>query len=101
MSDSSCLMHYFSMFGYQIINMLLLSLWISDETLFLVFSILLLGVWISDETSLLMFNILLLGVWMSDKTFLLVFDMLLLAICYLMRHSFLCLIYYFSVFVTR
>ena len=52
MSDSSCLMHYFSMFGYQIINMLLLSLWISDETLFLVFNILLLGVWISDETLL-------------------------------------------------
>lgn len=41
------------MFGYQIINMLLLSLWISDETLPLVFIAGLLGVWISDATLLL------------------------------------------------
>ena len=37
---------------------LLLGVWISDETLFLVFDMLLLSVWISDETPLLVFDIL-------------------------------------------
>ena len=41
---------------------LLVGVWISDETLLLVFDILLLGVWISDETLLLVFDIFLLGV---------------------------------------
>jgi len=73
-SDCSCLMHYFSVFGYQIINMLHLSLWISDETLLLVFNILVLGVLISDETLYLVLYILLFGVCISHGTLLLVFD---------------------------
>ena len=58
MSDSSCLMYYYSVFEYQmehfllVFDMLLLSVWISDETILLVFDLLLLGVWISDETLL-------------------------------------------------
>ena len=36
-----------------------------------------LGVWISDETLLLVFDFLLLGVWISDEILLLVFDILL------------------------
>ena len=44
-------------------DILLLSVWISDETLLLVFVISLLRVWISDETlALLVFDILLLSV---------------------------------------
>ena len=39
----------------------------------LVFDILLLGVWISDETLLLVFDILLLSVWISGETLLLVY----------------------------
>ena len=61
-------------------DILLLGVWMSDETLFLVFDILLVGVWISDETLFLVFDILLLSVWISDDSL------------------FPCLIYYFSVF---
>ena len=42
--------------------MFYINIWISDETLLLVFEILLLGVRISDQTLFLVFNILLLGV---------------------------------------
>ena len=43
----SCLIYY-----------LFLDVWISGETLLLVFDILLLGVWISDEILLLVFDLL-------------------------------------------
>ena len=43
----------------------MLDVWISDETLFLVFDIVLLGVWISDEILLLVFDLLLFSVWMK------------------------------------
>ena len=42
--------------------LIILSVGISDKTLFLVFDILVLGVWISNETLLLVFDILVLGV---------------------------------------
>ena len=58
------------------------------------FDILLLRVWISDETLLHLFNILLLDVWISDETFLLVFDVLLLGVCYQMKHPSLSIVIY-------
>ena len=48
------------------------------------FDLLLLGVWISEETLILVFDILLVGVWISNKTLLLVFG-------YQIKHSFSCL----------
>ena len=63
----SCLLYYILVFGYQmktpllVFVILLFSVWISDETLILVFVILHLGVWISDKTPLLVFVILLFG----------------------------------------
>ena len=85
-------------------DILLLGVWISNETLPLVFDILLhsvclsdktllvidmllLGVWISNETLPFVFDILLLDVWISDKTLLLVFgyqmkDLLSCLICF-------------------
>ena len=102
MSDSSCLMHYFSVFGYQMKHSFsCLIVWYVTaqcldirwntpsrvwDILLLLFDTLLLVVWISDETLLHLFNILRLGVWISDETFLLVFDVLLLGVCYQMKH---------------
>ena len=95
---------------------LLRSVWISDETVSLVFNILLLGdwisdeslaccvwyitysVWISDDTLLLVFDVLRLGVWISDESLRLVFDILLIVFGNQMKHSSSCLIYYFLVF---
>ena len=57
-------------------NRSMLDVWISDETLLLVFDILLLGVWISDEILLLVFDLLLFSVWM--KPICLMFDIWLL-----------------------
>ena len=74
------------------------SVWMSDETLLLVFDILLLGVWISDESLRPVFDVLLLSVWISDESLRLVFDILLIVFGCQMKHSFLCLINYFSVF---
>ena len=70
-------------------DILLLGVWISDETLLLVFDILLLGVWILDETLPLAFYILLLGVWISDETLPLVFDILLLGVLHISDESLL------------
>ena len=65
---SSCFIYDPLVFAYPI-----------TETLFLVFDILLLGVWISDETLLLVFDtVSLLGVWISYEKVFLVFDVLLL-----------------------
>ena len=63
-----CMLYYLLLF----VDILLLSVWISDETLPLVFDILLLGDWISDE--------------------------LLLVFGYQMKHSLSCLMCYVSVF---
>ena len=59
-----CVCQSLPVFGYQtnhsvLFDILLLGVWMSDETLFLVFDILLVGVWISDETLFLVFDILL------------------------------------------
>ena len=86
MSDSSCLMYYYSVFEYQMkhsFSCFICYFSVSGyqmEHFLLVFDMLLLSVWISDETILLVFDLLLLGVWISDETLL------------------PCLIYYFSVF---
>ena len=63
--------------------------------LLLFVDILLLSVWISDETLPLVFDILLLGDWISDESLRLVFDILLIVFGYQMKHSFSCLIYCF------
>ena len=63
--------------------------------LFLFVDILLLSVWISDETLPLVFDILLLGDWISDESLRLVFGILLLVFGYQMKHSFSCFIYSF------
>ena len=63
--------------------------------LFLFVDILLLSVWISDETLPLVFDILLLGDWISDESLRLVFGILLLVFGYQMKHSFSCFIYCF------
>ena len=89
-----CMLNYLFLF----VDILLLSVWISDETLPLVFDILLLGDWISDESLRLVFDVLLLSVWIPDESLRLVFDILLIVFGCQMKHSFLCLIYYFSVF---
>ena len=94
-----CVCQSLPVFGYQtnhsvLFDILLLGVWMSDETLFLVFDILLVGVWISDETLFLVFDILLLSVWISDETLFLVFEYLSV-FGYQMNHSFSCLIYYF------
>ena len=110
MSDSSCLMHYFSVFGYQMKHSFsCLIVWYVTaqcldirwntpsrvwDILLLLFDTLLLVVWISDETLLHLFNILRLGVWISDETFLLVFDVLLLGVCYQMKHP--CRLWYIA-----
>ena len=76
--------------GHQLLPILanlVLVVWISDETLPLVFDILPLGVLISWN-SFLVFNILLLAFWIYA------FQVLR----YQMKHSFSCLMYYFSVF---
>ena len=52
------------------------SVWISDETLLLVFDVSPLSVWISDETLLLVFDTTLLGVWISDDKIHLVFGII-------------------------
>ena len=80
-----CVCQSLPVFGYQtnhsvLFDILLLGVWMSDETLFLVFDILLVGVWISDETLFLVFDILLLSVWISDETLFLVFDILPLGV---------------------
>ena len=56
------------------------------------------SVWISHETLLLVFDVLLLSVWISDESLRLVFDILLIVFGYQMKHPFSCLIYCFSVF---
>ena len=66
--------------------------------LLLFVDILLLSVWISDETLLLVFDVLRLGVWISDESLRLVFDILLIVFGYHKKHSFSCLMYYLSVF---
>lgn len=62
------------------------------------FDISLLDVWISDETLLIVFNILPLGVRISDETLVIEFDILLLSAWkrYLMKQSFWCFTYYFG-----
>ena len=60
--------------------------------------ILLRSVWISNETLSLVFNILLLGDWISDESLRVVFDILLIVFGYQMKHSFSCLMCYVSVF---
>ena len=65
--------------------------------LFLFVDILLLSVWISDETLPLVFDTLLLGDWISDASLCLVFDIFLIVFGYHMKHSFSCLMYCFSV----
>ena len=77
-----CVCQSLPVFGYQtnhsvLFDILLLGVWMSDETLFLVFDILLVSGWISDETLFLVFDILLLGVWISDESLFIVFDILL------------------------
>ena len=52
--------------------------------------ILLLSVWISDETLSLVFNILLPGDWISDESLRVVFDILLIVFGYQMKHPFSC-----------
>ena len=66
--------------------------------LFLFVDILLLSVWISDETLPLVFDILLPGDWISDESLRVVFDILLIVFGYQMKHSFSCLMCYVSVF---
>ena len=54
---------------------------ISNETLLVVFDIPLSIIWITDKTFLLLFDILLLVVRISDETFIYVFDLFLLGVC--------------------